>query len=81
MRLKFVEENGEIITKMNTDGVETDFNYIEFIELLYSGEEIQEPIYEGEFSEASKTKLNEMTDRINDIVARSLEEVASCDEG
>jgi hypothetical protein len=80
MKLKFIESNGEIITKMIKDEDESEFNYIEFIEVLYNREQIGESIYEGDITEISKIKLQEMAERINDTIHNSIQETESSNE-
>lgn len=75
MKLKFVEDNGDIMTKMINNVNELEFNYIEFIDKLYIGEDIEELEFNGNISEELKSKLQSMVTRINTAVKESLNEV------
>ncbi|MTI85840.1 MAG: hypothetical protein FH756_18570 [Firmicutes bacterium] len=74
MILKFIENEGDILTRIVQGENETEFNYITFIELLFNGEKIEDSIYEGDITEISRQKLQEMLSRINSIVVESQQE-------
>lgn len=69
MNLSFSREaDSEIKVLMEIEGHESDFDYIKFIDHLYSTKSEITVSYSDDISDDEKTKLNEMIKEIKDQV-------------
>ena len=57
--------------KMNKETIK--FDYIKFIDLLYSGEEITNITFDKQIKEEEKKQINDMITEINDVVKLQFE--------
>lgn len=77
MKLKFVKENDNVEAYIVNGDAEIQFEYIKFIELLYSREELESTEYIGDITEQEKAQIDEMISEINNKVIRKIEVEAS----
>lgn len=56
------------------DNKSVKFDYIEFINMLYDGEKLEEIIFEPEIVEEEKKQIIDMINEINDTVKSELKE-------
>lgn len=69
MKLNFSREaDSEIKVLMEIDGTESEFDYIKFIDNLYSTNNDISLSYSEEITEDEQKKLNEMVEEIKDQV-------------
>ncbi len=69
MKVKFtIEEGNEISTKLIDGQEELEFKYIDFVQKLYKGKELEVCEFNGEIDEYVKTLLSGMVQEINEIV-------------
>lgn len=68
MKWIFLKKNEECYIKINENGEKKDFSYIEMIKRLYEKEKLEEPEYEGDFSEGEIESVNQLIKDINILV-------------
>lgn len=61
-----------ITIKCNNKSIK--FDYIQFINMLYSGEELEEIIFEPEIVEEEKNQITDMINEINNTVKLELKD-------
>jgi hypothetical protein len=65
MQLIFKRKDEKLSIEIK-DGVSTiEFNYVEMIKKFLKEKELEETIFEGDFSDDEKGKINEMVKKIN----------------
>ena len=65
MQLIFKRKDEKLSIEIK-DGVSTiEFNYVEMIKKFLKEKELEETIFEGDFSDDEKGKINEMVNKIN----------------
>jgi len=65
MQLIFKRQDEKLSIEIK-DGVSTiEFNYVEMIKKFLKEKELEETIFEGDFSDDEKGKINEMVNKIN----------------
>lgn len=67
MKIIVNKVNNNIGVKLEIDGKEIDFKYIDFIDKLYSKEKIEDITFNN-IEEWEKTKISELVKQINDTV-------------
>lgn len=73
MKLKFMKENDNVEAYIVNGDATIQFEYIKFIELLYSREELESTEYIGDITEQEKAQIDEMISEINTKVIRKKE--------
>lgn len=75
MKLIFEKEPEENLSvKIETcKGNKINFNYIELIEMLYQGDNIEEIVYPEDIEEQQKENIEQMIEKINDEVKQYIE--------
>ena len=68
MQLIFLHKDEKLSIEIR-DGVSTiAFNYVEMIKKFLKEKELEETIFDGEFTDEEKEKINEMVDKINKAI-------------
>jgi len=68
MQLIFKRENDKLTIEIK-DGVSTiEFNYVDMIKKFLKEKELEETIFDGDFSDNEKTKIKEMVEKINQAI-------------
>lgn len=67
LNLKKTKDQYKVLIEKNGEKPEK-FEYVEFINLLYAGEEIEEIIYDDNISQEEREQLDKMINDINTIV-------------
>ena len=68
MKLKFSRQNDAIVTKLEINGEEEDFNYLTFINKLIDGDTLDEPEYPEDITEQEKSEIAQMIEKINKVI-------------
>ena len=74
MRLHFIKSDNDISVKIHSDGHDSPFNYLDFIQKIIKGEEIEEPTFDREIEESDKNKIIEMLQKIKEVLENKEEE-------
>ncbi len=70
--IKKRSKSWNITIKCNNKSIK--FDYIQFINMLYSGEELEEIIFEPEIVEEEKNQITDMINEINNTVKLELKD-------
>ncbi len=70
--IKKRSKSWNITIKFNNKSIK--FDYIQFINMLYSGEELEEIIFEPEIVEEEKNQITDMINEINNTVKLELKD-------
>jgi len=68
MKLKFSRHDDAIVTKLEIDGEEEEFNYLTFINKLIDGDTLDEPEYPEDITEQEKSEIVQMIEKINEVI-------------
>lgn len=68
--IKKGSKSWNITIKRDAENIE--FDYIQFINMLYNGEELEEIIFDQEIIEEEKKQISDMINEINDTVRLEL---------
>lgn len=74
MKLIFTKNSEDIEINIDNDRDIFPFNYLDWINLLYDGIDIEETEFNGEISEIEIEKIKAMIDEISQIVTNNSEE-------
>lgn len=73
MKLIFVKNGNDYSTKIMQDSEECEFNYVDFIKLVCSGQLIEPPEFLGEISEEERRIITEFVEDIRKRVDENKE--------
>ena len=68
MKLKFSRQNDTIVTKLEVEGGEEEFNYLTFINKLIGGDTLDESEYPEDITSQEKNEIEQMIDKINEVI-------------
>ncbi|MFA5603998.1 MAG: hypothetical protein WDA12_04050 [Bacilli bacterium] len=75
MKLLISKNEEDILVKVKKDTIESEFNYITFVDDLCSGEGIEEIVYSDGIVEWEKDKINDLIDKIKEAIIIDEEEI------
>jgi hypothetical protein len=74
MKIEIIKKSKSWNINIKSDNKSIKFDYIQFINMLYSGEELEEIIFEPEIVEEEKNQIIEMINEINNTVKLELKD-------
>lgn len=74
MKIEITKKSKSWNINIKSDNKSIKFDYIQFINMLYSGEELEEIIFEPEIVEEEKNQIIEMINEINNTVKLELKD-------
>lgn len=74
MKIEIMKKSKSWNINIKSDNKSIKFDYIQFINMLYSGEELEEIIFEPEIVEEEKNQIIEMINEINNTVKLELKD-------
>ncbi len=74
MKIEITKKSKSWNINIKSDNKSIKFDYIQFINMLYRGEELEEIIFEPEIVEEEKNQIIEMINEINNTVKLELKD-------